>query len=59
MVARRGRWPTGGSVTLPTVTFKVSPGHGYQLTVSIVPPAGQASNVGTTESQILEIAPGT
>jgi hypothetical protein len=49
----------GQSVTLPTVTFKVKPGHSYQFTVSVVLPAAQISVSGTSVTQVLEIAPGT
>lgn len=50
---------SGGSVTLPTVTFGVKPGHSYQLTVSIVLPASQSSSTGTSQTETLQIAPGT
>jgi hypothetical protein len=50
---------SGGSVTLPSVTFSVKPGHIYQLTVSVVLPASQSSTSGTSQTQTLEIAPGT
>jgi hypothetical protein len=56
---RRMAVPAGGSVTLDTVTFVVKPGDTYQLTVALLPPAGQASVANTTLSQTLQIAPGT
>jgi hypothetical protein len=49
----------GGSVTLPAVSFAVKPGHNYQLTVSVDLPLAQTSVVGTTLTQVLQIAPGT
>ncbi len=49
----------GNSVTLGTVTFSVSSGHTYQLTVAVVVPPGQGTLAGTTVSETLEIAQGT
>jgi hypothetical protein len=50
---------SGGSVTLPSVTFSVKSGRIYQLTVSVVLPASQSATSGTSQTQTLEIAPGT
>jgi hypothetical protein len=49
----------GGSVALPTATFHVKPGSTYQLTVAVIPPAGQAVTVGTVTQQALQVAPAT
>jgi hypothetical protein len=49
----------GASVALPTATFRVKPGTTYQLTVSVVPPAGQAVTAGTVIQQALQVAPAT
>ncbi len=49
----------GASVTLPTATFRVKPGTTYQLTVAVVPPAGQAATAGTVIQQALQVAPAT
>jgi hypothetical protein len=51
--------PSGGSVTLDTVTFGVKPGTTYQLVVAITVPAGQVSTADSTLSQTLQIAPST
>jgi hypothetical protein len=56
---RRVAVRSGGSVTLDTVSFAVKPGNTYQLTVSVVPPAGQAPTANGVVSQTLQIAPGT
>jgi hypothetical protein len=56
---RRVAVRSGGSVTLDTVRFTVKPGNTYQLTVSVVPPAGQAPSANGEVSQTLQIAPGT
>jgi hypothetical protein len=50
--------PAGASATLPTVTFGVSPGTTYLLTVSVVLPAGQTV-VPAALTQALEVAPAT
>ena len=49
----------GGSVALPTATFHVKPGFTYELTVAVIPPAGQALTAGTVTQQALQVAPGT
>jgi len=49
----------GVSVTLPTVTFPVTPGTGYTLTVAVILPAGQAETAGTVLQQALQVAPAT
>jgi hypothetical protein len=56
---RHAAVPSGGSVTLDTVTFNVKPGSTYQLTVAIQLPAGEAANGTITATQTLQIAPGT
>jgi hypothetical protein len=56
-VRRRAAVPTGGSVSLSPASFPVKPGVSYQLTVSIVLPAGQADATGTSQTEILQIAP--
>jgi hypothetical protein len=50
---------SGASITLALVHFAVKPGHAYQLTVSIVPPAAQTDLTGTSVTQVLDISPGT
>lgn len=49
----------GGSVVMAPVTFKVKPGHRYQLTVAIVLPATQSVVTQTSQTVNLEIAPST
>jgi len=49
----------GASVTLPTVTFGVTPGTNYALTVAVVVPTGQGATAGTVLQQVLQVAPGT
>ena len=49
----------GGSVALPTATFHVKPGSTYELTVAVIPPAGQALTAGTVTQQVLQVAPAT
>jgi hypothetical protein len=49
----------GDSLTLPTVTFRVKPGHNYQLNVTIASPSGQSALSGTTLAQVLQIDPST
>jgi hypothetical protein len=56
---RRVAVPSGGSDTLDAVTFRVKPGSTYQLTVTVIPPAGQAPSANSEVSQSLQIAPGT
>jgi hypothetical protein len=56
---RSGPVEVGQSVAVPSATFSVKPGHGYQLTVSLVLPAGQSITTGTSVTQQLTIAPAT
>jgi hypothetical protein len=49
----------GETVTLPEVTFRVTPGTFYVLRVSVVLPAAQTLTDGTLYQQTLQIAPGT
>jgi hypothetical protein len=56
---RRVGVPSGGSVTLDAVSFGVKPGTTYQLTVTVIPPAGEAPSANSEVSQTLQIAPGT
>jgi hypothetical protein len=58
-IVRRVAVPSGGSVTLDAVTFRVRPGNTYQLTVTVIPPAGEAPSANSEVSQSLQIAPGT
>jgi len=46
-----------GSVTLAPVSFGVTPGQSYQLSVAIVLPAAQTVTTGTTVAQVLQVAP--
>ena len=50
---------SGGSVTLGTVSFAVTPGMAYLLIISVVVPVAQTSLDGTSLQKALEIAPGT
>ncbi|HVA06325.1 MAG TPA: hypothetical protein VNG12_06240 [Acidimicrobiales bacterium] len=50
---------SGGYVVMAPVTFAVLPGHSYQLTISIVPPAAQTDFTGTTLTDNLQVAPGS
>ena len=56
-VTRRAAVPTGRSVSLSPASFSVKPGLSYQLTVAIVLPTGQADATGTSQTEILQIAP--
>jgi hypothetical protein len=56
---RRAAVAAGGAVSLPVVSFPVKPGVTYQFTVAVALPAGQADATGTSESEVLQIAPGT
>ena len=47
----------GGSVSLSPASFSVKPGLSYQLTVAIVLTAGQADTTGTSQTEIIQIAP--
>ena len=58
-LTRRAALPAGGSGSLSPASFSVKPGRSYQLTVAIVLPAGQADATGTSQTQILQIAPST
>ncbi|HXY26703.1 MAG TPA: hypothetical protein VEH82_00305, partial [Acidimicrobiales bacterium] len=49
----------GGSLTLPTVVFAVTPGKSYVLTVRIVLPPGQVLTVGTVYQPTLQVSPAT
>jgi hypothetical protein len=57
-VTRRAAVPAGGSGSLSPASFSVKPGLSYQLMVAIVLPAGQADATGTSQTEILQIAPG-
>jgi hypothetical protein len=50
---------SGGSVVIPPVTFAVLPGHSYQLTISVVPPAAQTDFTNVTLTDNLQVAPGS
>ena len=49
----------GGSVTLPSVTMRVTPSTTYVLTVQVIPPAGQTITDGTEAQEQLQVAPAT
>ncbi len=49
----------GGSVTLPSVTMRVTPSTTYVLTVQVIPPAGQTITNGTEAQEQLQVAPAT
>jgi hypothetical protein len=49
----------GDSEVLAPVTFKVKPGHQYQLTVAVVLPPGQADVTQTSQTDDLQVAPST
>ncbi len=49
----------GASVALPPANFRVKPGTTYELTVAVVPPAGQTQAAGTVVQQALQVAPAT
>jgi hypothetical protein len=50
---------SGLSVTLDPVVFAVKPGHTYQLRVAVVLPPAQTDDTGTSQTDDLQIAPGT
>jgi len=49
----------GDSEVLSPVTFKVKPGHQYQLTVAVVLPPGQTDVTQSSQSDDLQVAPST
>jgi hypothetical protein len=57
--SRRTALAASRSTSLAPVSFKVKPGHSYQLTVAIALPAGQAPTAQTSVSEVLQIAPST